>query len=130
MAEVVPGISVLAVVFTDRAPLSLTQIGTPLSPGILAVRASCNLVTSGFLFITSPHPSFFWLFSGSAVFVRGSLRKHGSHQAHDPARWERGMKRQSQAIPPTTSIQLGEPLVISLVFLSIAFMQNALNRVI
>src|SRR5215469_7859901 len=33
MTEVVPGISILAVILTDRAPLPLAQVGSPLSPG-------------------------------------------------------------------------------------------------
>src|SRR5262245_15855276 len=33
VAEVVPGVSIAAIVLANRAPLSLTEIGTPLSPG-------------------------------------------------------------------------------------------------
>jgi len=41
MAEVVPGIAVFAVVFADGAPLALTKVRSPLSPG--------SLVCPGFL---------------------------------------------------------------------------------
>ncbi len=33
MGEVIPGVAVLAVVLTDRAPLPLGQVGPPLLPG-------------------------------------------------------------------------------------------------
>ena len=38
MGEVVPGIAILAVVLANRTPLPLAKVGSPLSPGALAVR--------------------------------------------------------------------------------------------
>src|SRR5947208_16751439 len=32
MGEIVPGVSVLAIIFPDRAPLALAQVGTPTFP--------------------------------------------------------------------------------------------------
>ena len=47
MSEVVPGISILAVVLANRSPLPLAQVGSHFLHGVLAVRASSNLADSG-----------------------------------------------------------------------------------
>ncbi len=36
MSEIVPGISILAVVLANRTPLPLAQVGPPFSPGLFA----------------------------------------------------------------------------------------------
>ena len=50
VAEVVPGVAVLAVVLAHRAPLPLAQVGPPLLPGDSASRASlrrfCSVTSS------------------------------------------------------------------------------------
>src|SRR5277367_805036 len=53
VSEIVPGISILAVVFANRAPLALAKIGSHFLHGILAARACCSLVVSALLLIFS-----------------------------------------------------------------------------
>src|SRR5271166_6965784 len=35
VSEIIPGIAILAVVFANRTPLTLAQVGAPFSPGLL-----------------------------------------------------------------------------------------------
>src|SRR5437867_2008818 len=40
MGEIVPGVSVLAIIFPDRAPLALAQVGTPTFPVLSVIQQS------------------------------------------------------------------------------------------
>src|SRR5262245_11002648 len=42
MAEVIPGIPILAVVLPHRSPLPLAQVGAPLPPGDLTLARLCK----------------------------------------------------------------------------------------
>ena len=61
VGEIIPGVAVLAVILPHRSPLPLAQVGPPLLPGRLFVRASSNRVCSAFSFGLPVGPSLWFL---------------------------------------------------------------------